>query len=406
MCVTVPAAAPTADLALTMTDSADPVALGTPFNYVLTAQNLGPQPAVGVQITDTLPAGLTATVASASQGSCTIGTRSVTCNIGTLGVNATATVTITVTGSVSGTLTNTRIDHRGAAGSGPGQQHRQPADHVELTSCSTVTFTGPRPFAGSAGPMAVVRLVDMNHDGRLDAVATHETNPGGIDVFLNDGAGGFAAPRFTSTPAPWIHVVADFNGDTHPDVITASESNTPVHSISLRLLTNDGTGTLTLVPGFSLPFEGTLTAVDIDRDGDQDLAIVIGDDLISAATTGRRTSAPPKPSSPAWPDGPRSATSTATTARMWRWESGRRALPSPWRTPAAASSRRSFTPSPAVRTAWPILPTSTATAASTSSPSRETTNGPAPGASVLFGDGAGGFGGAVQATTTSCTCRR
>ena len=42
---------------------------------------------------------------------------------------------------------------------------------------------------GPPGPMAVVRLVDMNHDGRLDAVATHETNPGGVDVFLGDGAG-------------------------------------------------------------------------------------------------------------------------------------------------------------------------------------------------------------------------
>ena len=73
-CVTVPAAPPTADLSLTMTDSADPVAFGTPFNYVLTAQNVGPQPAVGVQITDTLPAGMTATVASASQGTCTIAT--------------------------------------------------------------------------------------------------------------------------------------------------------------------------------------------------------------------------------------------------------------------------------------------------------------------------------------------
>ena len=96
---------------------------------------------------------------------------------------------------------------------------------IQLASCSAVTFTGPRPFAGSTGPMAVVRLVDMNHDGRLDAVATHETDPGGVDVFLNDGAGGFAAPRFTSAGSPWMHFVADFNGDTHPDVITASESN-------------------------------------------------------------------------------------------------------------------------------------------------------------------------------------
>ena len=71
-CVTVPAAPPQADLALTMTDSADPVAFGTPFNYTITAQNLGPNPAVSVRIVDTLPVGLTATVASASQGTCTI----------------------------------------------------------------------------------------------------------------------------------------------------------------------------------------------------------------------------------------------------------------------------------------------------------------------------------------------
>ena len=91
-----------------------------------------------------------------------------------------------------------------------------------------MTFTGPTPYAGSAGPMAVVRLVDMNHDGRLDAVATHEGGSDGVDVFLNDGAGHFAAPRFTSTvTGPWIHVVADFNGDTHPDVITATDRTAP-----------------------------------------------------------------------------------------------------------------------------------------------------------------------------------
>ena len=38
-CVTVPAAPPSADLSLTMSDSADPVAFATPFSYVLVAQN-------------------------------------------------------------------------------------------------------------------------------------------------------------------------------------------------------------------------------------------------------------------------------------------------------------------------------------------------------------------------------
>ena len=114
----------------------------------------------------------------------------------------------------------------------------------------------------------------MDHDGDLDAVATHETEGGGVDVLLNDGAGGFAAPRFTATPqSPWVHVVADFNGDTHPDVITSNDRGPGEQFVTLRLLTNDGTGTLTLRPTFSIPFGGSLDAQDLDRDGDMDLVI-------------------------------------------------------------------------------------------------------------------------------------
>ena len=129
-CVTVPAAPPTADLALTMTDSADPVAFGTPFNYVLTAQNLGPtagrrradhRHAAGRADRDGRRRPPRAPARSA--------TSSVTCNIGTLGVNATATVTITVTSSVSGTVTNTAIDPRETQRSGAWQQLGQRADH-------------------------------------------------------------------------------------------------------------------------------------------------------------------------------------------------------------------------------------------------------------------------------------
>ena len=149
---------------------------------------------------------------------------SVTCNIGTLGVNGTATVTITVTSSISGTLTNSASIFAELQDPVPGNNSDSEQTTIQLASCSGVTFTGPTPYAGSAGPMAVVRLVDMNHDGRLDAVATHEGGSNGVDVFLNDGAGHFAAPRFTSTvTGPWLHVVADFNGDTHPDVITATD---------------------------------------------------------------------------------------------------------------------------------------------------------------------------------------
>jgi uncharacterized repeat protein (TIGR01451 family) len=272
-CVTVPAVPPTADLALTLTDSADPVAFGAPFNYVITAQNLGPNSATGVVISDTLPAGVSATSALSPQGACNIAGQAVTCNIPVLAAVAAATVTIAVSGSASGTVTNNASVTAATLDPVPGNNSASAQTTIALASCSGVTFSGPTSYAGSPGLTAVVRLVDMNHDGYLDAVATHETD--GVDVFLNDRGGHFAAPRFTSTiTGPWVHVVADFNGDTHPDVITASDRTAPGNPITLRLLTNDGTGTLTLSPTFSIPFGGYLNAADLDGDGDRDLAII------------------------------------------------------------------------------------------------------------------------------------
>ena len=300
---------------------------------------------------------------------------------------------------MSGTLTNTASIISAQQDPVPGNNSDSEQTTIQLASCSAVTFTGPRPFAGSAGPMAVVRLVDMNHDGRLDAVATHETNPGGVDVFLNDGAGGFAAPRFTSTPSPWMHVVADFNGDTHPDVITASESNAPVHPISLRLLTNDGTGTLTLVPGFSLPFEGTFTAVDIDRDGDQDLAIIIGDDLILRRNDGQANFGAAETiiaGMAGWPAFGDFNGDNRTDVAV--------GIGTPGVAVALANASGGFLA--------PVVHAVAGGAHGLADPAdlngdgrldlftiAGDENGPAPGASVLFGDGAGGFGGAVQATS-------
>ncbi len=259
-CVTVPAAPPSADLSLTMTESADPVGIGTPYSYTLLVHNDGPGAATSVTVTDTLEQGISLGSAVPTQGTCSVQNQTVTCALGTITANASATITLNVTALTAGFVHNTAFVT--AAETDPVQENNTAAAETSITlaSCSVATFAGPTSSAGSAGPMAVVRLVDMNHDGKLDAVATHEINGGGVDVFLNDGTGHFAAPRFTSTvTGPWMHVVADFNGDTHPDVISATDRTGPGNPVTLRLLTNDGTGTLTLVPSFSIPFGGGLS---------------------------------------------------------------------------------------------------------------------------------------------------
>jgi uncharacterized repeat protein (TIGR01451 family) len=89
-----------------MTDSPDPVQVGHDLTYTITVFNNVPADAVGVTMTDTLPAGVNYVSAIPSQGSCT-GTSTVTCNLGSIAGHTNATVTLIVTPTVAGTLGNT-----------------------------------------------------------------------------------------------------------------------------------------------------------------------------------------------------------------------------------------------------------------------------------------------------------
>jgi uncharacterized repeat protein (TIGR01451 family) len=97
---------PDADLALTKTDSPDPVTVGQTLTYTLTARNNGPAGATGVVLTDTLPGGVTFNSATPSQGSCTQASGTVTCNLGALANGASATVQISATPQTPGSITN------------------------------------------------------------------------------------------------------------------------------------------------------------------------------------------------------------------------------------------------------------------------------------------------------------
>ena len=94
-----------ADLAITKTDSPDPVVVGTNLTYTLTVVNNGPDGATAVNVVDTLPAGSAFVSATPSQGTCS-GVATVTCSLGSLANGATATVTIVVTPGSIGSLNN------------------------------------------------------------------------------------------------------------------------------------------------------------------------------------------------------------------------------------------------------------------------------------------------------------
>ncbi|MCC6869830.1 MAG: DUF11 domain-containing protein, partial [Burkholderiales bacterium] len=92
-----PAAAQTADLVVNQADSPDPGPAGGVFTYTIRVDNNGPDAAVAVNFSDTLPPGSTFVSATATQGSCGAPVGGVlSCSLGDLTFLANATVTLKV----------------------------------------------------------------------------------------------------------------------------------------------------------------------------------------------------------------------------------------------------------------------------------------------------------------------
>jgi uncharacterized repeat protein (TIGR01451 family) len=81
------AAPGSADLRIAKADSSDPVAAGSVLNYAIEVDNLGPNAATGVTVTDQLPKNTDLVSATISGGGpCGLKGRRVTCNLGTVPV--------------------------------------------------------------------------------------------------------------------------------------------------------------------------------------------------------------------------------------------------------------------------------------------------------------------------------
>ncbi len=135
-----------ADMAIAMTDAPDPVTLGDNVTYTITASNAGPDNAALVRVIDGVPLGVTFVSATPSQGSCS-GTIAVTCNLGTIGSGAQATVNLVVRPTFPGTVSNTASVTTGSADSVPGNN--------SATATTTVNNPNPVPAIASLFPSTV-----------------------------------------------------------------------------------------------------------------------------------------------------------------------------------------------------------------------------------------------------------
>jgi uncharacterized repeat protein (TIGR01451 family) len=95
----------TSDLSVAKSASHGRVLVGDFLTYTVVITNDGPDAATGVWLTDTLPPSVTLAAVTPSQGVCN-GMSPITCPLGTLDPQASATVTIVVMTVVDGLITN------------------------------------------------------------------------------------------------------------------------------------------------------------------------------------------------------------------------------------------------------------------------------------------------------------
>jgi hypothetical protein len=136
--------------------------------------------ATGVQVGDPAPAGITYQSATASQGSCSAAPAIVTCNLGTLGVGQSITITVTGKATQVGQHTNT------ATVTGSGGRETNPADNVD--SATTVVPAPTRPPTVNPKPKPrpkpevcltlTVSPKMIKADGKPDRVAVKVTAAG------------------------------------------------------------------------------------------------------------------------------------------------------------------------------------------------------------------------------------
>lgn len=138
---------------------------------------------------------------------------------------------------------------------------------------------GARSFerGSEAGQMPTpegLAVSDLNADGRPELIVSFNT---GVGVLMNRGDGSFLPPAMYGQFGPRAPVVADFTGDSVPDVAVCNLINA-----SVSIFPNIGDGRLAAPRFYSdgpavIHRDETLSLVDLDGDGSLDLADVVSE---------------------------------------------------------------------------------------------------------------------------------
>jgi uncharacterized repeat protein (TIGR01451 family) len=139
---------PSADLAVTMSDSPDPAGVGSVLTYTVNVLNRGPVPATNVKLTNNLPITAAFVSATSSQGTFVNSGGTIIYSLGTLTNGGSAVVTIKVRPTTIGTISATSLI-------GSDESDLLPGNNV-ATAVTTVTPSADLALTLAANPQSVV----------------------------------------------------------------------------------------------------------------------------------------------------------------------------------------------------------------------------------------------------------
>lgn len=224
------------DLSVSKVDSPDLVYVSQLVTYTLVVKNYNtPISATGVVLTDSLPASMRFISATTTQGTLVTppvnSSGSVTANVGTLAVNATATIAVTVRANMRGAINNT-------ASVTANENESNPSNNTATQTTTVLTATLQKVLLAS-------QVLTGGCDNTTGTV--HLTGPapaGGLTVNLSSNVSGATVPASVFIPAGTT-VSPAFNVTTTPvaakqvGLITATLG---ASSISRGLTINVGSG--------------------------------------------------------------------------------------------------------------------------------------------------------------------
>jgi uncharacterized repeat protein (TIGR01451 family) len=180
------ALAPSAELKVAKTAGSARATAGAPLSYTITVENQGPSVSRSVNLTDTLPAGFTATSISSTVGTCVLASTS--CALGDLAVGLT---TINVTGTVSASFAGTSLTNSAAVTTSTSDPGAQPNAASVITpvdrSADLELVKSVTPSSGLIAGQAVTYTLTVTNHGPSDALAVtiSDAMPATIDTLAS-----------------------------------------------------------------------------------------------------------------------------------------------------------------------------------------------------------------------------